>query len=144
MGIFSRKRKATSSSSFPTHAFIGRKFMSDSDVDRCLETFALAASRCYDVSGELFDVEWRTPSNAESVESAQGSTRRVSPARFVAQDLSNGERLYLAAWDDGLKREMWFVPPRYDGSPIQLAGVWSGMNSLTSTGSVESAFWGGP
>jgi hypothetical protein len=143
MGIFSRKRKATSSPSATSNSFIGRKFSSRLTVGECLENFAAAASQCYQVVGALVDDEWRTPSNVASVASTQVGTRRVPPAKFVAQEVSGGGRLHLAIWDDGEKREMWFVPPSFDGSPIPIAGIWKGLDgSLTSVGSVESAFWG--
>ncbi|GAB4080839.1 hypothetical protein GCM10028783_17870 [Modestobacter muralis] len=89
------------------------------------------------------DIQWRPPSNILNLESTQVSTRRVPPARFVAQELSDGGRLYLAIWDDSQSREMWFVPPEFDNSPIPIAGTWKGLDgSLASVGSVESAFWG--
>lgn len=106
-----------------------------------------------DLVGGLVDAEWSVPSDVAGVESSQGGPALVPPARFVVQDVSVGGPLYLAIWEgdvgyghDGLggeAREMWFVPPGFDNSPIPISGTWKGLDgSWSSIGNLESAFWG--
>lgn len=136
-----------------SNTFIGRKFSSSLSVNECLENFSIAARRCYQPSSEAVAVEWSAPENVASVVSTQGGPAATPPALFVAQDLADGGRLYLAIWDgyvwnggdgvNGRAREMWFVPPGFDNSPIPIAGTWKNLDgSLSSIGTVESAFWG--
>ena len=152
MALFSRRRPVTSGAPSTATTFIGRKFSSSRSVTDCLENFVSAASQCYPVAAEPADVAWRL-GDVAGVPSTQGGPASVPPVRFVALELVGSGPLYLAIWDgyvghggdgvSGQAREMWFVPPGFDGSPIPIAGTWKGLDgSLSSIGSVESAFWG--
>ncbi len=153
MAFFSRKRSRTPSAQSSANTIIGRKFSSALSLDECLENFSNAASQCYPVAGDLTEVDWSAPTEVAGISSSQGGPAEVPPARFVVQGLAGSGQLYLAVWDGlvgyggtgagGQSREMWFVPPGFDGSPISIAGTWKGLDgSLSSIGTVESAFWG--
>jgi hypothetical protein len=146
------KKRNTSEGDDRTPSFIGRKFSSSASLDECVGNFATAAERCYPVTGGLTEAAWNHPPNEEGAVSTQGGGAAVPPARFVALGMDGGLFLYLAVWEglvgyggDGVAggvREMWFVPPGFDGSPIQIAGVWKSLDpSLSSIGTVESTFW---
>lgn len=152
MGFLSRKKPASATSPALANDFIGRKFSSSLTLSECLENFSNAAGQCYPTEGGLVNVAWQPPSRTDGVVSSQGGPAAVSPARFVALNLAGGDRLHLAIWEgsvgydgvSGSTREMWFVPPGFDNSPIPIAGTWKGLDvSLSSiVGTVESAFWG--
>jgi hypothetical protein len=149
MGFLSKLRGAAGAPSSgsakgftpPAGPFIGRKFSSNVDLDACLVNFLEAAPQNYPVVGSLVDLQWTTPTASDL----------RAPERFVALELSTGGQLYLALWngwshssDAGTSREMWFVPPGYDRSPIPMPGTWKMLDgSLSSTGEVEAPLWGG-
>lgn len=158
MGFFSRGRSGRNdavATSDPS-VFIGRKFRSSLTVDDCLSNFAVVREQCYRTSGPVVDVEWNVPAAPEGFTSSQGAMSPVPPMRAVATELVGGGYIYLAIWNgmvsygdgsgsSGPPCEMWFVPPGFDTSPIQIAGAWKMRDSsLSSIGYVESPLWGGP
>lgn len=157
MGLFSRKSKSASwhqSNGDPSSVFIGRKFRSSASVQESLDAYSIVIRECYRATSPVYDVGWRTPAAASTFESSQGAPSLVPPARIVATDLADGGCIYLALWDGmvsygggsgqgGPPREMWFVPPGFDTSPIPIAGAWKMRDgSLSSIGWVESPLWG--
>lgn len=154
MGIFSRKGSIPreSPSANRSNDFIGRKFRSNLSIAECLENFSIVKDQCYRTTGGIYEIEWRMRLESADVESSQGGPPAIPPATFHANDLSGGGRIYLAIWDGmvyhdhsgvgGPPREMWFVPPGFDTSPIPIAGTWKMRDgSLSSIGYVESASW---
>jgi hypothetical protein len=153
MGLFGRRGSAPSPSATAGNSgatVIGRKFRSSLSVEDCLENYSAVKDECYDVQGPLVDVEWHMPANFASLESTQGIVPATPPVRVVASDLAGGGHIYLAIWascptyaEADSFRELWFVPPGFDTSPIPIAGRWKMRDSsLSSIGYVESAFWG--
>lgn len=149
MGIFSRKQRfgAGSGPAAGTLDFIGRKFMSSLSMQECLDNFSQVKDECYPTAGPLREVEWQMPGGLPE-RTSQGRTPTVPPDQVLAGDLTDGGQIYLAVWNRGVSyapgnREMWFVPPAFDGSPIPIAGRWKMRdNSLSSIGCVEPALWG--
>ncbi|SRR6266545_4473493 len=157
MGFFSRGKsgRGDATSTPDVGVFIGRKFRSSLSVDDCLANFSIVREQCYRISGPLVDAEWHVPAVPGGFASSQGAISLVPPARVLANDLVGGGHIYLAIWkgmvsygdgsgSDGPPCEMWFVPPGFDTSSIQIAGVWKMRDSsLSSIGYVESPLWGG-
>lgn len=156
MPLFSRKKSAPMSSSpEPTvDDYIGRKFRSSLPLSACLEHFAVVKDQCYPTVGDLQDVEWRPPALPAVKKEFSDGPAEVPPARFVANDLADGGRIYLAIWEGtvsyggsgqgGPPCEMWFVPPGFDNTPIPISGTWKTRDpSLSSVGLVEGVYWGG-
>jgi hypothetical protein len=156
VGIFSRKKPGPTfaTSTRGESVFIGRKFRSNLSLAECVDNFSIVKDECYRTSGPLVDVEWHAPTELGGFNSSQGGMPAVSPARVVANDLVGGARIYLAMWNGmvsygdgsgsgGPPCELWFVPPGFDTSPIQIAGAWKMRDaSLSSIGYVESPLWG--
>lgn len=153
MGLFSKRREANEASRTTTSAFVGRKFSSSLAVEACIANFRSAAEQCYPIAGDLLNLAWSPPDPQPEFESTQGGPPPSPPRAFVGYNLKSGSQIGLAVWngsvsygDDGTtgSREMWFVPPTFDGSPIEIAGVWKRLDpSLSSIGTVESPYWGG-
>jgi hypothetical protein len=149
MGIFSRKQGLAASSGPTTGSpdFIGRKFLSSLSIQECLSNFSAVKDECYSTVGPMRDIEWQMPIGLPE-RTSQGLVPTAPPDKVVASDLVGGGQIYLALWDSGVsygpgRREMWFVPPGFDGSPIPIAGRWKMRDgSLSSIGSVESTLWG--
>ena len=106
---------------------IGRKFTSRQPLKQCIDNFRTV------ITQQEGDVEFFTPEWADN--------SREAPAVLIGcRTLSSHKPTYLAVWDTGSAREMYFVAPDYaTRSTPPMVGAWKMRdNSLTSVGSVTS------
>jgi hypothetical protein len=119
-------------------------------VDACLSNFSMIKDDLYPTTGSLYDIDWAPATDQGGYQSSQGGPALRAPAKFLANDLSDGRKICIALWEGmsykseaGSGCEIWFVPPGFDTSPIPIAGNWKGLDSsLSSIGFVEAPYWG--
>jgi hypothetical protein len=108
---------------------MGRKFRSDQSVEVCVETFRELVAEQLAADVQFFSPQW-------------ADATREAPAALIGATATRSAKdaTYLAVWDTGATREMYFVAPDYATRPTPpLVGAWKMRDqSLASVGSVTS------